>query len=147
MGVRLFTPRAAAAEGPTVRIRRDASALLLLMLAAYVSLALASLDLERPPETNWMGPVGAGLAQVLATAFGVVAWLVPLELALTAVPLLRRRTIGPLGMRLSGNLMLAIITASLTQVAFPDSRYQRFLPAGGNVGLFFGEIMRGLFSA
>jgi S-DNA-T family DNA segregation ATPase FtsK/SpoIIIE len=130
-----------------VRIRRDASALLLLMLAAYVSLALASLDLERPPETNWMGPVGAGLAQVLATAFGVVAWLVPLELALTAVPLLRRRTIGPLGMRLSGNLMLAIITASLTQVAFPDSRYQSFLPAGGNVGLFFGEIMRGLFSA
>jgi DNA segregation ATPase FtsK/SpoIIIE, S-DNA-T family len=147
MGVRLFTPRAAAAEGPIVRIRRDASALLLVVLAAYLALALASLDLERPPETNWMGPVGAGLAQVLATTFGLVAWLVPLELSLMAVPLLRRRPFGPLGVRLAGDLMVAIITASLTQVAFPESRYLTFLPAGGNVGLFFGEIMRGLFSA
>jgi S-DNA-T family DNA segregation ATPase FtsK/SpoIIIE len=147
MGVRLFTPRAAAAEGPTVRIRRDASALLLLVVAAYLGLALASLDLERPPETNWMGPVGAGLAQVLATTFGVVAWLVPLELTLMAVPLLRRRPMGPFGVRLAGDLMVAIITASLTQVAFPDSRFRDVLPVGGNVGLFFGEIMRGLFSA
>jgi S-DNA-T family DNA segregation ATPase FtsK/SpoIIIE len=130
-----------------VRIRRDASALLLLMLAAYAALALASLELEQAPEANWMGPVGSGLALVLVTAFGVVAWLVPLELALVAAPLLRRRPTGPLGMRLAGDLMVAIIAASLTQVAFPELRYQGQLPEGGNVGLFFGEVMRGLFSA
>jgi S-DNA-T family DNA segregation ATPase FtsK/SpoIIIE len=117
------------------------------MLAVYVALALATLQLELPAEANWMGPVGAGLAEVLVTAFGVVAWLVPLELGFIAAPLLRRRPTGPLGVRLAGDLMLSIIAASLTQVAFPDSRYQGVLPAGGNVGLFFGEVMRGLFSA
>jgi S-DNA-T family DNA segregation ATPase FtsK/SpoIIIE len=41
--------------------------------------------------------------------------------------------------------MLAIIASSLTHVAFSELLYEGG-PAGGNVGLFFGEIMRALFS-
>jgi S-DNA-T family DNA segregation ATPase FtsK/SpoIIIE len=124
--------------------------LLLLAAASYLALALASLDLDaRGSGTdigNWMGPVGAWLAHVLAGGFGVVAWLLPLELVLMAAPLFRQQEIQPLGLRLAGDLMLAIITSSLTYVAFPDLLYEGSLPVGGNVGLFFGELMRALFS-
>jgi DNA segregation ATPase FtsK/SpoIIIE-like protein len=155
MGVRLFAPRISQGGGdhsPSSRHRagREAAALLLLAAASYLALALASLDLDaRGSGTdigNWMGPVGAWLAHVLAGGFGVVAWLLPLELVLMAAPLFRQQEIQPLGLRLAGDLMLAIITSSLTYVAFPDLLYEGSLPVGGNVGLFFGEIMRALFS-
>src|SRR5688572_4913427 len=149
MNVRLFAPRAARGEtgGLGSAIGRDACALILLMLAAYTALALATLRLDAEAGENWMGVVGETLASVLALGFGAVAWVVPLEIGLLAAPLLRRRPIGPFGVRLAGDLMIAIILAALTQVAFPDSRYLSALPAGGNVGLFFGELLRGLFSA
>jgi S-DNA-T family DNA segregation ATPase FtsK/SpoIIIE len=94
-----------------------------------------------------MGLVGAWIARVVATGFGVVAWLLPLELLLMAGPLLRHREFRqPLGLRLAGDLLLAIIAAALVQVALPDVWYEVTVPVGGNVGLFFGEIMRALFS-
>ena len=156
MAVRLFSPRVSeggAAPGPSSgrRVGREAAALLLVAAACYLVLALASLDLPGAAgadgSSNWMGAVGAWLARIIATGFGVVAWLVPLELLLMAAPLLRHREFRqPLGLRLSGDLLIAIIAASLVQVAFPDVWYEVTLPAGGNVGLFFGEIMRALFS-
>jgi S-DNA-T family DNA segregation ATPase FtsK/SpoIIIE len=154
MGVRLFAPRVSSGGGEGSpsghRAGREAAALLLLAAACYLALALASLNLEENGSAadsgNWMGPVGSWLAHVLAGGFGVVAWLLPLELLLMAAPLFRHREVQPLGLRLSGDLLLAIIASSLTHVAFPDMRYEESLPAGGNVGLFFGEIMRALFS-
>jgi DNA segregation ATPase FtsK/SpoIIIE, S-DNA-T family len=153
MGVRLFSPRlgAGGSDGSSSgrRVAHEAAALLLVAAATYLSLALASLNADVPGITeqdgNWVGPVGAWLAEVLVNGFGVVAWLIPLELVLMAAPLFRHREVQPLGLRLSGDLILAIITAALTHVAFPDMFYEA-RPAGGNVGLFFGEIMRALFS-
>ncbi len=150
MGVRLFSPRVSPDGGVRApssgyRAGREAAAVLLVAAACYLALALASLDLEAA-ESNWVGPVGAWLAELLAGGFGVVAWLLPLELVLVAAPLFRHRELQPLGLRASGDLALAIIAASLTHVAFTDSLYAGSLPVGGNVGLFFGEIMRALFS-
>ena len=152
MGVRLFSPRAGSIDGastrrPGSRAGREAAAVLLLAAACYLVLALASLELSAlEPGGNWVGPVGAWLAEVLIGAFGVVAWLLPLELVLIAAPLLRSRELQPLGLRVSGDLALGIIAASLVQVAVPDATIERSLPVGGNVGLFFGELMRALFS-
>ncbi|HEU4577494.1 MAG TPA: DNA translocase FtsK 4TM domain-containing protein [Polyangiaceae bacterium] len=130
---------------------REAAALLLLAAAAYLGLALASLQ---PPATgleqesgNWVGPVGAWLAQAFVTAFGAAAWLLPIELVLMATPVFRELPLRPLlGRRLAGDLVLWILLASLLHVALPDSLYQERGPIGGDVGLFFGEILRALFS-
>jgi DNA segregation ATPase FtsK/SpoIIIE-like protein len=154
MGVRLFAPRASQGGGDHSpsghRAGREAAALLSLAAACYLALALASLRVDASGAAseggNWVGPVGAWLAHLLASGFGIVAWLLPLELLLIAAPLFRHREVQPLGLRLAGDLMLAIISASLTHVALPQVSYGGQLPVGGHVGLFFGEIMRALFS-
>src|SRR5687767_11905495 len=121
MGVRLFSPRAASGDGASARrtgyrAGREAAAVLLLAAACYLALALATLEMGAPELAgvelerggNWMGPVGTWIAEVLAGSFGVVAWLLPLELALIAAPLLQHRELQPLGIRLSGDLALGI---------------------------------------
>ncbi|MEO8183785.1 MAG: DNA translocase FtsK [Deltaproteobacteria bacterium] len=156
MGVRLFSPRVSQGEGEPAPSRfplgREAAALLLLATAVYLALALASL--ESPafgPEGqagNWVGPVGAWLAEAFVTGFGAAAWLLPLELVLMAAPAFRdeQPRAATLGQRLAGDLVLWILLSSLLHVALPDSLYQGRGPFGGNVGLFFGEILRALFS-
>src|SRR5262245_40463907 len=122
MPARLFTPRAspvaaeinAAAEPPqAIRRGREAAALLLFAAAAFLVLGLGGLKLDphdpRVAGTNWVGPVGASVAGVLAVGFGVVAWLIPIELGLLGTPLLRGRSHGALGLRIAGDLLVAIV--------------------------------------
>ncbi len=164
MGARPFTRRgtvsgvspesAVEAGGPVgagaVRRGHEAAALLLFTLSVFLCLALASLRVDpNDPSVsggNWVGLVGAAVAGVLAQGFGIVAWLAPVELALVGAPLFRGRSTGSLGLRVAGDLVVAIILAALVQVAFPTADLFGRLPAAGNVGLLFGELMRGLFS-
>ncbi len=164
MGARPFSPRRAPApeppaaaerapSSPTLSARRgrEAAALLLFAVSCFLCLALASfrLDLNDPTVIgrDWVGPVGAFVASILVRAFGVVAWLVPLEIALIGLPLLRRRDIGSASLRVAGDLVLAIVIASLVRVAAPELLVFGRVPSGGNVGLVFGELARGLFSS
>ncbi|HEY2405753.1 MAG TPA: DNA translocase FtsK, partial [Polyangiaceae bacterium] len=78
--------------------------------------------------------------------FGVVAWLLPVEITICAAPLFRGKPVGPLGLRLAGDLVLAIVLSSLVQVAAPESVAFGGAPGAGNVGLLFGELMRQAFS-
>src|SRR5690606_15915428 len=78
---------------------------------------------------------------------GLVSWLVPLELGLVGAPLIRGRAVEHLSVRVFGDLIVFIIVAALLQVAFPEAGVMGRAPAGGNVGLLFGELMRGMFSA
>ncbi|HVZ35858.1 MAG TPA: DNA translocase FtsK 4TM domain-containing protein, partial [Polyangiaceae bacterium] len=154
MGVRLFSPRISQGGGDrpssALSLGREAAALVLLAAAIYLGLALASLHLSSGGSSevggNWVGPVGAWIAELLASAFGVVAWLLPLELVLLAIPIFRDRPRPPLGPRLAGDLALGILFSALTHVALPETTFQGSLPAGGNVGQIFGEISRALFS-
>jgi S-DNA-T family DNA segregation ATPase FtsK/SpoIIIE len=159
MGARLFTPRAtptaAVQENPGSGARpfgriREAAALLLVAGAAFMVLALAS---HRVPSVDlgqiddgWVGPAGGFLSRWLVQAFGVIAWLVPVELCLVAVPLFRGRPQPDPGLRIAGDLTLAIVLSALAQVLLPGSRVFGHALIGGNVGLLFGELMRGLFS-
>ncbi|HEY3499070.1 MAG TPA: DNA translocase FtsK 4TM domain-containing protein [Polyangiaceae bacterium] len=159
MGARPFLPRtatspAAASSSPTERPfgrLREAAALLLVAGAVFLALALASTRVvafdPSASSDSWVGPTGAFLARVLVTGFGVVAWCFPLELCLFAVPLLRGRSQGDLGLRLAGDLVLAVVLSALVQVAAPGAVAFGQAAAGGNVGLLFGELMRELFSA
>ncbi|MET0795707.1 MAG: DNA translocase FtsK 4TM domain-containing protein, partial [Polyangiaceae bacterium] len=111
MGAKLFSTRAAAV-GPTLeasaRDGRDTevrprsrffgrlpetAALLLFTGAAFLSLALATARFDPLDPAvhgaNWVGPVGGSVAAILIQGFGLVAWLLPLEIALCGAPLFR----------------------------------------------------------
>src|SRR5690606_3965438 len=124
MSAPLFLPREKPAPTPAkaTGFRRgpESLALLLFTIAAYLTLALASLESSpTDPEVqggNWVGPVGATIAEVLVRGFGVVAWLFPLELALLGRPLLQRRAPELSGLRIAGDLVVAMIASALVHV-------------------------------
>src|SRR5579859_1446311 len=106
MPISVFAPRRAIAslDSPSLDERkttldrgREAAALLLFAAAVYATLALASFRADPAGADadlqggNWVGPVGAYLAHGAVSLLGLVAWGVPIELALFAAPLLRRR--------------------------------------------------------
>lgn len=107
-----------------------------------VSLSLWSYD-ARGGE-NWIGPVGAALAGVLATAFGVAAWLVPLEIGLATVRLFQRR-VTPVGVgRVAGTMVIVLVGCALTHLALPETLvFGGHLP-GGVLGEVLGEVLRSL---
>jgi len=161
MNVRLFSPRPATGSdlstggsslhaGPVQGRLREAAALLLWAGAAFVTLSLASYEVD-PVDPgisgpNWAGAAGAALASVLVQGFGVVAWLLPVELGVLAAPLFRGQKPELLGLRIAGDLVVAIVLSALVQVAAPNSVAFHGALAAGNVGLLFGELMRELFS-
>lgn len=156
MGVRLFAPRMGAQGAQSgsfqaVGRAREAAALVLIAVSLYLSLALLSLQIDSVGRLsefgNWVGPVGAWFARALVSSFGFTAWLLPLEVALLIPPLLRDATQPqPLGTRVASHLLMAVVVASLTHVAFPHLFYKPGLSAGGSVGLFLGEVSASLFS-
>jgi S-DNA-T family DNA segregation ATPase FtsK/SpoIIIE len=161
MSVHLFTPRrvgegAGGAASPRAVIAvggkaREAAALLLIAASVYLVLALASAKVDpRDPSVvgaEWVGPVGGSIARTLARGFGAVAWLAPVELLLVALPLFGRERLPFTSLRLAGDLVVAIVLAALVHIATGDAHVFGALPAGGNVGLLFGELMQALFSA
>jgi DNA segregation ATPase FtsK/SpoIIIE, S-DNA-T family len=168
MGAKLFSSRAAA-NGPTVegssgflspqpgahRSRSlgrlyEAAALLLFTGAAFLFLSLVTARVDPLDASvhgaNWVGPAGGSVATILIQGFGLVAWLLPLEIALCGAPLFRGQRPHQLGLRVAGDLVVAIVLAALVQVAAPEAVAFGTAPAGGNVGLLFGELMREAFS-
>ncbi len=129
---------------------REAAALLLLASALYVTLALASFRGDpmriEVVGADWVGPVGAAFAGVLVQTVGVCAWLVPLDLALFAGPLLQGKPAKVTLVRVSGDLVVLVVVAALLHVAFPASVAFGAMALGGAAGELFGEVMRALFS-
>jgi S-DNA-T family DNA segregation ATPase FtsK/SpoIIIE len=157
MRAHLFTPRRLVEEpaepvdtGSAGKLR-EASSLLLVAGAAYLVLALAGTRIDpNDPSVqgaDWTGAVGTAMGAVLARGFGFAAWLAPLELALVALPLFRPGRMPVTSLRLAGDLVLMILVASLVRIAVPEVPAFGGGESGGNVGLFFGELMRALFSA
>ena len=163
MGAKLFTSRAAAGgpaiEASSAEIRPrsrslgrlyEAAALLLFTGAAFLFLSLATAKVDPLDASvhgaNWVGPAGGNVAALLIQGFGLVAWLLPLEIALCGAPLFRGQRPHALGLRVAGDLVVAIVLSALVQVATPEAVVFGNAPAGGNVGLLFGELMREAFS-
>ena len=129
---------------------REASALLLVVGAVFLTLALASFAHDPAvPEVigpNWVGPAGASLAQVFVSIIGIAAWTVPVELVLISLPLFRNRPSMASIARIGGDSILILVLAALIHVAFPASSAFGAMAVGGSVGELFGELMRSLFS-
>lgn len=152
MGAQAFIPRSVLPqEDPGVRDRRqEALALVLLAGTVFLSLALASLRFDPGDPTyvgsDWMGSAGRWMGGVLVRSFGAAAWLVPLEAFLFALPILRGRQVHEPGLRCAGDVLLLVLLAALLQVLLPGVPAFGLGLIGGNVGLLFGELLRGLFS-
>jgi hypothetical protein len=156
MRAHLFTPRRLVEEPSEAPAEsagkvREAASLLLVAGAAYLVLALAGIRIDpHDPSVegaDWGGAVGTAVGMLLARGFGYAAWLVPVELGMVALPLFRPGRMPVTSLRLAGDLVLMILAAALVHIAAPDALAFGGGASGGNVGLFFGEMMRALFSA
>ncbi len=138
------SPQTTSADAFDGEIGRRHEVLGILALASTLLVSLSLWSYDARGGENWIGPVGAALAGVLATAFGVAAWLVPLELALATVRLFQRR-VTPIGVgRVAGTMVIVLVGCALTHLALPDTVvFGGHLP-GGALGEVLGEVLRSL---
>jgi len=123
---------------------REAEALLLLALAAFGALALATYDPTRPPaeQPAPVGPVGVLLGRALYAGFGYAGYLVPALVAAAALgvffrPLVARGWPPVVGLV----VLLGSATALLAQAA-PAPESTGAPRAGGLVGRVLAEGLR-----
>jgi DNA segregation ATPase FtsK/SpoIIIE, S-DNA-T family len=128
----------------------EAAALLLFFAAAFLALSLGSYRVDPYDPTqhgaDLAGATGAAIAAILVQGFGVVAWLLPIDLALLGAPLFRGRVPENLGYRVAADVLVGVVLAALVQVSAPELMSFGALSAAGNVGMLFGELSRQAFS-
>ncbi len=134
---------------------REASAVLLMASGLYVVLALASFrsDPMRPEIVgpNWVGPVGELFSHATVSTIGIVVWFIPIELFSIAVPMVsategRPRSLVVWLTRISGNIAVITVLASLVHIASPTAQAFGGMKTAGDVGELCGEVLRSLFS-
>ena len=129
----------------------------LLLLAVLSLAALVSYDPADPsygfharPDSgetaNWIGRVGATLAEGLLQLFGTVAFLSPLGLGFLGWTQLRRQVVAGWQTAAAG-LVLAFSLCSLLDLAVGQILYRgQLLPAGGYLGDLAGAWLVALFN-
>jgi S-DNA-T family DNA segregation ATPase FtsK/SpoIIIE len=117
----------------------------LFALAGTILTGLALFSYDAREVDNAIGFVGQSIASVLATAFGVAAWFVPLELALLTGRLFRRSR-SPLGLaRLASTVVVVLVGCAMVHLAMPEQEVMGGHLPGGLLGEVLGELMRSLF--
>ncbi|MFK8001074.1 MAG: DNA translocase FtsK 4TM domain-containing protein [Polyangiales bacterium] len=112
--------------------------------AATILLALALWSYELNAETGLIGPVGIGLANLVVSAFGIVAWVLPFELASATWRLFRGKK-GLLGVAtVASTLVIVLIGCGMLHLAFGETRVFGGHLAGGVLGEVLGEVLRSL---
>jgi S-DNA-T family DNA segregation ATPase FtsK/SpoIIIE len=122
--------------------RQDVLAILALTATVLLTLALVSYD-ARNGTANLVGPVGHRFARAVMLAFGLIAWILPLEGGLLTWRLFRRRS-ALLGLATLGStLVLVVIGAALGHLLIEPRAVWGASP-GGAVGELLGEVLRSL---
>ncbi|MDH3655867.1 MAG: DNA translocase FtsK 4TM domain-containing protein [Myxococcales bacterium] len=122
--------------------RQDVLAILALTATVLLTLALVSYD-ARNGTANLVGPVGHRFARAVMLAFGLVAWILPLEGGLLTWRLFRRRS-ALLGLAtIASTLVLVVIGAALGHLLIEPQAVWGASP-GGAVGELLGEVLRSL---
>lgn len=112
--------------------------------AGTILLALALWSYELNAETGLIGPVGIGLANLVVSAFGIVAWVLPFELASATWRLFRGKQ-GLLGVATAAStLVIVLIGCGMLHLAFGETRVFGGHLAGGVLGEVLGEVLRSL---
>lgn len=142
MGTRASTAKAAAASTPSRR--REVLGILSATLTALTVLSLFSYGADAA-TTNWVGSFGHALGYRLTSSFGVLAWLIPLELAAFTGRLFADRP-SPLGAaNLAALAVLLLVGCALIHLGLPDLLVFGGQPPAGDLGAIGGELLRSMF--
>jgi len=128
-----------------------------LSLAALLALSLLSYSpqdgsfnvsapLPGPGQArNWIGPVGAHMADLLFQFSGFSAFLFPVGMLLVAMRWFRSRVLeAPLSKLFGSAMLLASLSSELMLIHMPDVRGT--LPAGGLLGTLLSQGLRAAFN-
>jgi S-DNA-T family DNA segregation ATPase FtsK/SpoIIIE len=128
-----------------------------LSLAILLALSLlsysphdASFNVSAPPPgsgpaRNWIGPVGAHMADIFFQSLGFSAFLFPVGMFLMAMRWFRSQLIeAPVAKFVGAALLVASLSVELTLVHMPEVRGA--LPAGGLLGTILAQGMRAAFN-
>jgi S-DNA-T family DNA segregation ATPase FtsK/SpoIIIE len=128
-----------------------------LSLAALLALSLlsysphdASFNVSAPapgvgPARNWIGPVGAYLADLFFQLSGYASFLFPIGMFVVAMRWFRSQTVGaPVAKLVGSGMLLASLAAEMALAHVPDVRGA--LPAGGLLGSVLAEGLRAAFN-
>ena len=112
--------------------------------ATTILLTLSLWSYDAQGGENWIGPVGAGVAGVVAAAFGVGAWVLPVELGLLTFRLFSRQA-AVLGLaRAVSTLVVVLVGCAMLHLALRDVLVFGGHLAGGVIGEVSGEVLRSL---
>ncbi len=130
--------------------------LLLLTIAILLGLSLVSFNPDDPSfnisrnplfaekPTNFIGVVGAYVADLVFQAWGSSAFLIPIFLGVYAFYWLASWPVASFGVRLSGMiLMIGTLSASLSLSSF---RIREHIPAGGLFGNIMADTLKNLLN-
>jgi S-DNA-T family DNA segregation ATPase FtsK/SpoIIIE len=128
-----------------------------LSLAALLALSLlsysphdASFNVSASPPgagtaRNWIGPVGAHLADLFFQLSGYAAFLFPIGMFVVAMRWFRTQTVGaPIAKLVGSGMLLASLAAEMALTRVPDVRGA--LPPGGLLGSVLAQGLRAAFN-
>jgi S-DNA-T family DNA segregation ATPase FtsK/SpoIIIE len=142
--VYLGTPQSTSAAAMVGTEGRRHEVLGILGGAATILAALSLWSYDARGGDNWIGPVGSGLASVLASAFGAAAWLVPLELGLATMRFFQRRLM-PMGIARAASMVVVVfVGCAMVHLGLPDQEVFGGHMPGGLLGEVLGEVLRSL---
>ncbi len=140
------------------RHRNEVVGLMLLVLAAVALLALLSYSQSDPTwfqrvsgvthVSNWMGRVGATLAEALLQIFGLASFFVPVVLAAVGWNRFRGRSVGESYGQLAGYAVLVPSLCALLDSSYRPVRYggTQGIAPGGWTGEVFAGALRALLN-
>ena len=97
------------------------------------------------PARNWIGPVGAYLADLLFQFCGYATFLVPIGFFLLGLDWFRSRPVQMPTAKITGSILLLLsLPAELTLLHLPEVRGA--VPAGGMLGAILAEGLRNAFN-
>lgn len=134
------------------RIRQEVTGVVAFLGGIYVALSLLTYSRWDPspfvystlPAGNWGGIVGAFVSDLLLSAAGVSAFIVPVALCVYGV----RQVLGRPGhrMNLAGTLLLIFSSAVFAALITGTFGFMEAGTAGGAAGAFFAGLLKDLLS-
>lgn len=143
------------------RITKEGGLILVIGFALFLQLALFGYDHRdpgwshlgyQPLAHNFTGLVGAWLADLALSIFGIASWLIPLMLLVPAVRFMLRRSVSLLDgipfmmLRLTGAVMVLLCLATFAATHLSNTESQLPFSMGGLVGQALSDVAVSLFS-
>ncbi|UTW04988.1 DNA translocase FtsK 4TM domain-containing protein [Amphritea atlantica] len=143
------------------RVVKEGGLIIVIGFAVFLQLALFGYDSRDPgwshlgyqPEArNFTGYVGAWLADLGLSVFGLAAWLIPLMLFVPAVRFMVRRQVSLLDgipfmmLRFTGAILVLLCLATLAATHLSNAAAQLPFSMGGLVGQAVSDLAVSLFS-